>query len=321
MIHVYICLLWHSTTTTIIKARKASTHAAAVKGVAANRDVSDNSAQLSKQVSLFMIGDSCDRIGIEDWCRYNHGTMLLEKDLQGTNHTASLTVHSIFKAFGRRRLSWEIRVCECHERKIYLTFLANKHGVKPFSPWFAPIRTTAGIESVLSTFHPHNGTLEELFHVALSPAIIPLQKCIGGAPHGVLLNSAFWDLSHPDMEVMRVSHREEWLQSWGRNVSKFMDIVRAAFPHTTRFFWKTANNFSPVAVADWSVGHWNNRYALNLLADMKNLSHSMAKSKGFELIDYEKLSPFPRRLRDNLHPTAEASVPVYEHAVQLLLKG
>lgn len=275
---------------------------------------------LSKEVSLLMIGDSCDRIGIEDWCRFNRGTLLLEKDLQGTNYTIPRTVHSIFKVFGRRRISWEIRVCECNHRRIYLTFLANKHGVKPFSPWFAPIRTTAGIESVLSSFHSHNSTLDELFRIALYPAITPLQKCIGGAPHGVLLNSAFWDLSHPDMEQMRINHRDEWLQSWGRNVSKLMDIMKATFPQTVHFFWKTANEFATVAVGDWSVGHWNTKHALNLLLDMNNLSHSIAKERGFEIIDYNSISPYPKRIRDQLHPTAEASIPVYEHAVQILLK-
>jgi hypothetical protein len=254
---------------------------------------------------LLVIGDSVDRYMIQDWCKYNNGHMHFEASNYKTNHTNGLTVREIFEPHKSRFRSWEIRVCENYERRIYVSMVSNKFGVKPFPPWHMPLRTESGLESI---FRTQNFTLPKLFNLAIVPAFEPIEKSTGGYPHGVMLSTTFWDLSHPDIHNVRTKENKlNWLNSWQRNVTILMQTVRASFPRTKYFAWHTANRFSI------NPSHWNTPFANELLLAMNGRSRNIANASGYDWIDFYNYQSLA--LRDYLHPTAESLIRLCDDVV------
>ncbi len=251
----------------------------------------------SSYLRLLVIGDSVDRYMVDNWCKAVDGNLHTEISWSTTNHSNSATIHEIFHPYKSRHRSWEIRVCEDWRRKVYVSTIANKFGVKPFPPWHMPIRTMSGLETILTS---QNLSLSELFALALAPALIPVNLSTGGEPHGVMLNTAFWDLSHPDPHQVRTrQNKENWLQSWSRNLTEFMHIVKTALPRTTYFGHHTGNDFPTVNY------HWNTPFALELLHAMNNRSARVAAESGFDWVDFAR---YPIKMRDHLHPTAPSLI-------------
>lgn len=249
---------------------------------------------------LIVIGDSVDRYMVQDWCSFVEGHIHTEISRARTNHTGDSNVIDLFYPYRSRHRSWEIRICENYKGKVYVSMIANKFGVKNYPPWHMPLRTMSGLESILST---QTFTLSELFNIGMAPAAVPINRATGGEPHGVLLNSAFWDLSHPDKDNIRTeANKENWLNSWERNVTDLMQIIKRTFPNTTYFAWHTGNNFATVPEG----AHWNTRFALDLLHKMNAASEDIAKRNGYDWIDFARHYKVVRR--DVLHPTAPSLI-------------
>src|SRR5687767_7475922 len=81
-----------------------------------------------KYLRLLIIGDSVDRLLVNDWCSAYNANIHLETSPHPTNHS-SHTVHKVFEPFNKRLRSWEIRICENYHSNIYVSMIANKHGV------------------------------------------------------------------------------------------------------------------------------------------------------------------------------------------------
>ena len=195
-----------------------------------------------------------------------------------------------------RRKSWEVRTCECSSRRVALSFLFNKFGVKPERPWHTPISTMAGAEGVIRP----GLNLSELWNAAQRPAMVPLQRAMGGRPHGVVMTSVFWDLSYPDISGIRTNHSDLWLEEWKTNATELMRIVKSEFsvdvtstslsssskqPFKMPWFgWRLANEFIPVKM-NLVVGFWNSDHALSLLHKMNNIMVNHAPTQGYQIVD------------------------------------
>lgn len=241
---------------------------------------------------VIIIGDSVDRIMVEEWCLHYNGNLFKDIGSAVTNHSSSSTLQLAVDRYRRRLVSWEIRVCELWQRNVYVTMISNKFGVKPNPPWHMPIRTMSGLEKELT-----NGSfsLEELFSLALSPGIRILEVAMGGPPDGVLVNSAFWDLSHPDPLGMRTARRKaEWITSWTANVTTLLRIIKDQYPVTKWFGWHTANAFHPYGAK------WNTEFALQLLHEMNSASRFIAADCNYDWIDF---ASYKIVLQDVLHPS------------------
>lgn len=117
---------------------------------------------------------------------------------------------------------------------------------------------------------------------------------------------------HPDPQRIRDKHPEIWLNSWAKNVSIFMQIVRNTFPETKWFAWHTGNWFHTVQEGH----HWNTAHALQLLHKMNNLSQHLAMQNGFEWLAFHRYQPL--QLRDMMHPTSESLVRLADSALSML---
>jgi hypothetical protein len=137
--------------------------------------------------------------------------------------------------------------------------------------------------------------------LTLYPAIINMEKILGGPPTGILISSAFWDLSHPDPNNIRINQPNEWLHSWENNVTLFMNIIKNIFSNTCWFGWRSSNIFHPVRVGK----HWNTHHALNLLHKMNNISLNLSYINGYNYIKFKKSS-----MRDHMHPN---KLPLIHH--------
>jgi hypothetical protein len=233
---------------------------------------------LSTYASLLILGDSVDRYMVKDWCQKS-GNILTERSHERSNASISpLTVHELLKPYGMRRKSWDIWICEsCTEKKIVAT-IANKFGVKAYPPWHMPIATMSGLDHEVLL---NNTNYSNLFNIGLKPAFKPLIAATTGKdPTGIMLNSAFWDLSHPDLESFRESNKNGWVDSWAANTSALMKLMKRSFTNTKWFAWHTANKFYP------GRGHWNTPLALNLLLTMNERSKEVAGENGYEWIDF-----------------------------------
>lgn len=247
---------------------------------------------LSNYIKLLVIGDSADRIMVEEWCSHHKGNLFKEIDAVVTNDTSIDILKPILDPYRSRFRSWEMRVCELWQRKVYVSMISNKFGVRSHPPWHMPIRTMSGMEKELID---SNFSLIELFNFALAPGLKILETAMGGAPHGVLVNSAFWDLSHPDpMHTRTPQNKAEWIQSWSTNVTSFLGIIKQQFPSTKWFGWHTANRFHPFGST------WTSDFALKLLYEMNAASKFIATETGYEWIDF---ASYKIVLKDALHPS------------------
>lgn len=210
--------------------------------VAADDDDDDD----DEVIRLLFIGDSIDRLMVEDWCSLVNGTIFKENTIsplttpppRPPSHRSSQlsqlsqpqplqsqplqpqlqlqhNVHSVFKVYGRKRKSWEIRLCQSLQHNVRITFLANKFGVKPHPPWHSPIATMSGMEEAFlsstsatrtsatsgnsstttsrsnsmrpttsteggtAETRPQHFTVKSLFDFALAPALEPLSRIAG----------------------------------------------------------------------------------------------------------------------------------------------
>ena len=298
---------------------------------------SSNSNSSSDVLRLLIIGDSVDRYAIEDWCaKSNNNSYLFTERSSLATLASSNTVQDLLKPFGQRRKAWEIRVCERQilstGRVIYVAFLFNKLGVKPRPFWHTPLATMGG----LARYDFHNTS--ESFRVGIAPAVVPIVKAMGGQPHGVLLNSVFWDLSHlyKEMEATYIRENsnstttenakdtdtskfvpkrsniddEEWLGEWFKNASLLMEVVKETFPHSSWFGWRRANTFHPVV-----KGHWNTFGALRQLLQMEKRVPELCEKGGYELISFSVKSS-QVSLRDVMHPTSQYLIELLDLALK-----
>eukprot|EP01036_Dinobryon_divergens_P030715 gene30715-40000_t len=151
-----------------------------------------------------------------------------------------------------------------------------------------------------------------LFQIGLYPCIPAIVQAIGGLPHGILINSAFWDLSHPDPSKVRLHRPDVWLRNWATNVSVLMKIIQDAFPSTKWFGWHTANRFQTLEEGR----HWNTRSALRLLDKMNTVSEQLAFANGFQWIPFHRFQPL--HLKDMLHPTSPSLVWLADTALAMV---
>ena len=183
-----------------------------------------------------------------------------------------------------------------------MTMISNKFGVKPEPPWHMPYQTKFGLEHVNFS----GKTIDQVFELGVAPGLEILDLVSGGRPHGVLLNSVFWDLSHPDPENLRREHREAWLQSWGRNVTSLMRAVKARYGHYNVYFgWRLGTHMRTANFGSL----WNTPYAYALMLSMNDLSRNISRAQGFDVIDSYSES---MHLRDSLHPATEPAIAIAE---------
>jgi hypothetical protein len=280
------------------------------------------------QVRILFIGDSLDRYLVQDWCSHNNGTIFMENSMSTpSTSTQSTTVHEIFKVFGRRRRSWEVRLCDSKRNDVVLTAVANKFGVKPSPPWHSPIATMSGMEHELNVT---SFDVDSLFRFAILPALRPLEIISGGPPHGVFVTSAYWDLSHPDPDQLRLLNSSFWLDAWSKNASELMKTVANLSESACWKAWHLPPPFYTVS------HHWNTEYALGLLRRMNAAAEKIADTYGFRLVDFsEVIKSFNaqqsrlggggrislRRQNDPLHPSPQALKVVGDYIVQQVIKA
>lgn len=258
--------------------------------------------------SLLVLGDSVDRYMVKDWCKHKLGHILTERSHERSNASLNTdTVHELLKPYGMRRKSWDVWICEDFKDKKLVTTLSNKFGVKPTPPWHQPIATMGGLDHTVLF---RNTNYSFLFDYGLAPAFSPLIEATTGTdPTGIMINSAFWDLSHPDPENFRES--SEWVDSWATNTSLLMQLVKKSFPKTRWFAWHTANRFHT------SSKHWNTVHALHLLEEVNKRSEAISAANGYDWIDLEgKIMGrnFHKYLRDALHPSGPSLIRLLDEA-------
>lgn len=277
---------------------------------------------------LLLIGDSVDRYLVIDWCSAGAAAgqckLFTEASREATNASSPATVWDLMKVHGRRRKAYEIRVCECWQKRVMVTYVANKFGVKANGPWHSPIATMAGAETELAA--SSNKTLLETFSIGLFPVFAALEKAAGGPPHGIMFSSVFWDLSHPDPEGIREKQPNLWLKGWETNVSLAMQLIQTYYPsdfnmtnygrlHSCKrhYMWRTANHFR--IVPPTSHPFWATSHADLLRKEMNNRSAALCEERGFAWIDFTKQRI---RLRDSLHPDSSSLLPLAENVTLTL---
>jgi hypothetical protein len=262
---------------------------------------------------LLIIGDSVHRYMVEDWCSFYGGTLYNDGMNLSTNASFPFTMKGIFKKHPRRVRGWEPRVCESARSNAVVGFLFHKFGVKPHPPWHTPIATTAGLNK---TMLGKKMSLEAFFEWTQKPGIESLKIAIGGAPHGVLLNSIFWDIAPRILEPAPLAHAE-FLSQWSVNVSSLMQIVKQ---HTSQSIWHGWHTSAPFRVGSGEHHpHWNTMEHRKLLTDMNTRSLEIAKANGYDAIDFNEIIGKDRgtlRMRDTLHPSAELLIKLLDEVLQ-----
>lgn len=258
-------------------------------------------------IRIVLIGDSVERCAVEDWCRKYNGTLM--NDYASLDFIdSSMTLDKLLKPYNQRRKAWEIRLCDASlSKNIIMATVCNKFGVKPQPPWHRPLMTSASL--TIANFTGFQ--VSDIFRVGIKPALDILTKAMGGPSHGIMLNSAFWDLSHPDPENRRRLNRADWLQSWAKNLTSLMSVVKNHYRNadTSYFAWRKASK--PTVDAS----HWNTLYAHELLVDMNILSEEVARNQSFDVLDFYKVV-----LRDHLHPAPVSTIPLCDRFIRNTLK-
>lgn len=253
---------------------------------------------------ILLMGDSVDRYSVEDWCRKYSGNIITDRSDDGTIFNKSLTLDSLLKFYPRRSRSWELRICDAvSSRNVILAFIFNKIGVKAQPPWHCPIMTTSGLESISFS----NVSLLEALTLAVSPGLGILNTMLAENPNGILINSVFWDLSHPDPGNFR-NNESTWIRSWSNNITSLMNFMTAEYKDAVWFGWRAGNKFKTVGESE----HWNTRHALQLLNAMNSLSKDVAARNGYDWLEF----PSDVRLHDNIHPAPPATVRLIESVVE-----
>ncbi len=256
-----------------------------------NLDFSSIPPHLLNYTRILIIGDSCDRYAVSDWCDRCGFPALKERDIIPNNFTQNQTYFSIFQPYGARRRGWEVRTCECARESVVLSFLFQKFGVKPQGPWHFPLQTSAGLEDVLRP----GLRINDVWRLGQYTALAPLARVMGGWPHGVSLSSYFWDLSHPDPEGIRRNHSDIWLKQWKTNATELMQIVKhdlKTLNNDIWLGWRSANYFVPVPEGY----HWNTNHALLLLQKMNHITDELAPSLGYKVVNTLRMSSSLRDL-------------------------
>jgi hypothetical protein len=211
-------------------------------------------------------------------------------------------------------------------RGVIVTQLSNKFGVKPAPPWHCPIATTHGLERINFT----NYSLHDTFHLGITPGLDALESFSGGRPNAVLLNSVFWDLSHPDPQQHRLQSPDSWLMSWKSNVTTLINIVKSRYygsqwhlreltsggcissvhPASSMWFgWRTGTRFNIVPPQN----NWHTQHAFNLMLQMNEYMRNASRQLGVDIVD--AFQPH-MRLRDSLHPFYPISLKIVDTALQ-----
>jgi hypothetical protein len=221
--------------------------------------------------------------------------------------TTAIDPNQLFKefSFSRRVHSWSPFVCDAAEHNITLGFLFNMQGVSPYGPWFDSVKSNIDLHG-----YPAPGvtvTIRDTFRKAQGPAIAPLIKAMGGMPHAITVNSAFWDIGRlvggytgrtGGVQTCNSSVlRREWVQSWARNASLLVDTIKELIPNTKYVAWRNANLITvPVPPC-----------RTDMIIEMNAAAKAFSRLKGIHYIDYYSTPNITGQMRDAVHANANVN--------------
>jgi hypothetical protein len=240
---------------------------------------------------ILIIGDSNDKLAVEDWCKDDPTrTLLTDKIHVKTLYSRSKeTLPQFVEAYPKRRKSWEIRLCEASplpgtedkQPAILVASMTNKFGTKTGDRnFFQPIQTLGGLDGKESGNFSDAWSISELFMHATAPALRILSEACGDLPDGVLVHSVEQDLKHLDTEKPIES---SFLDAWETGTIELLRIAKKTFPRAS-FFTRTANKFGV------TENSWNSKEALDTLREMNSKMKTIAPRTGYRLIDFEDIS-------------------------------
>jgi hypothetical protein len=256
---------------------------------------------VSGSLRILTIGDSTDRYNLQDFCDKFNGfacNVYNETCKPSTLHPE--TIHAFFN-FSASRDAWAIEICETNKPDIKLVFLFERTGVLPYCPWHW---AQPGSEEYCEFSKSRNDlTMRDAFPALYGSAMPRLFQLLGGYPHAVVFQSHLWDVAKTFDKLMNhdicVSEirRRSFIQSWGKNVTDYVSIVKEMFPHSPYLAWRTGNRRKPP----------NIELCKNYMMDeMNSLSKVIIPPLGIRRIEYSlDLDP---PCRDTIHPSAAVTL-------------
>ena len=280
---------------------------------------------------ILVIGDENDNLALQDWCKADPQRALHTDKSWWKRTTFSASkkyLTEYMKPYGKRRKSWEVRLCESlgatayvdglvsekmSSRKggtpVLIASMMNKFGVKTAPPFNKPVATLSGLDGKeAANFSARESwTVGTLFQEANAPCLRLLCDAMGGLPDVVLVHSMHQDLSHPPNYKS-----DSFVRDWEKNTTELLHTVKAAFPTSAAFYTRSGNKF---AIQDIE-GHWNTNDNLNHMKLMNERLAIVSKPEGYHVIDFAAITD-PSWYADKMRPSFEENVEYMNLLVKL----
>ena len=294
-----------------------------------SEDVKEYSEKRTPEViRILIIGDANDNLAVQDWCKsVPTRTLLTDKIWTRTSYSSHKKyLGEYLKPYGKRRKSWEVRLCESpgsfiespgpslpiEHPTVLVASLMNKFGVKTSPPFMQPIATLAGLDGreAANFTAREKWSIADLFKSGIGPGMQLLCEAMGGLPDAILVQSMHQDLAHPP----------EWKspdfeESWGRGMHELLQVARTAFPQAS-YFTRTGVKFAVQHIE----GHWNTADNLNHMSSMNNRLKVISKEEGFTVLDFASIAD-KSYFDDKMRPTFEEGVEFMDKLVKFAVNG
>lgn len=263
---------------------------------------------------LMIIGDSVDRMMVEDWCSSRNTTVITDKNIETSHTTAKYneTIAFLKQRFARshhRFNAWEFRVCYAHHADVNISFVMNKCGVQVKGPFWMPLRTMQGIESQLQDSESVATTMEVSIGTAVDTLSSP--EVLGGSVDALILHSTFWDLGRLSETLLPYGgNLSQWANGWAHNASELMRSVRRRVPAQV-YLWRQSTTFRIVQPPAW---HTRTAHNAKQLLDAR--VPEILATHGYELVSVTKVKGH-NILRDFLHPGRIVASRMFAYELQV----